>query len=312
MGNCIPFPTTRDLSVSRRRKSLPIQTSFKLPSPLPSWPPGGEFAQGIIDLGGLEVCQVSTFTQVWATHEGGQDGLGATFFKPSTVPIGFSVLGYYAQPNNQPLFGWVLVGRDSGDGDTLAQPSDYTLVWSSESSNINQDGRGYFWLPTPPEGYHAVGLVVTNSSEKPSVEEVRCVRSDLTDEPESDAYIWSTDGFSVDSLRPATRGINALGVSVGTFIARANGAAISAALSCLKNRKANFSSMPNLRQVEALMQAYSPWIYFHPDEIYFPSSVSWFFDNGALLYQKETRIPTSIDSVVRTFPRETPTTAPTG
>ncbi|RWW44338.1 hypothetical protein BHE74_00049904, partial [Ensete ventricosum] len=196
LGNCIPFPTTRDLSVSKRRMSPPIQTPFKLPSPLPSWPPGGEFAQGIIDLGGLEVCQVSTFTQVWATHEGGRDGLGATFFKPSTVPSGFSVLGYYAQPNNQPLFGWVLVGRDSGDGHTLAQPSDYTLVWGSQSSNINQDGRGYFWLPTPPEGYHAVGLVVTNSSEKPSVEEVRCVRSDLTDEPESDAYIWSTDGFS--------------------------------------------------------------------------------------------------------------------
>ncbi|CAL9760531.1 unnamed protein product [Musa acuminata subsp. burmannicoides] len=54
--------------------------------------------------------------------------------------------------------------------------------------------------------------------------------------------------------------------------------------------------MPNLRQVEALMQAYSPWIYFHPDEIYFPSSVSWFFDNGALLYQKGNQNPTSIDS----------------
>ncbi|RZS25996.1 hypothetical protein BHM03_00059284, partial [Ensete ventricosum] len=296
LGNCIPFPTTRDLSVSKRRMSPPIQTPFKLPSPLPSWPPGGEFAQGIIDLGGLEVCQVSTFTQVWATHEGGRDGLGATFFKPSTVPSGFSVLGYYAQPNNQPLFGWVLVGRDSGDGHTLAQPSDYTLVWGSQSSNINQDGRGYFWLPTPPEGYHAVGLVVTNSSEKPSVEEVRCVRSDLTDEPESDAYIWSTDGFSVDSLRPATRGINALGVSVGTFIGRANGAATSATLACLKNRKANFSSMPNLSQVETLMQAYSPWIYFHPDEVYLPSSVSWFFDNGALLYQKGNQNPTPIDS----------------
>ncbi|KAI3683098.1 hypothetical protein L1987_83598 [Smallanthus sonchifolius] len=45
-------------------------------------------------------------------------------------------------------------------------------------------------------------------------------------------------------------------------------------------------AMPNLSQVEALIQAYSPVIYFHPDEEYFPSSVNWFFQNGALLYEK--------------------------
>ncbi|CAL9081150.1 unnamed protein product [Musa textilis] len=275
---------------------LPVETSFRLPSPLPSWPPGGEFAKGRIDLGGLEVRQVSTFTQVWAVRGGGQDDLGATFFRPSPVPTGFSVLGYYAQPNNRPLFGWVLVAKDTGNGDALAKPSDYTLVWSSESSTIKQDGRGYFWLPTPPQGYAAVGLVVTNSSEKPSVEEIRCVRSDLTDQSQSDAYVWSTDGFSVNGLRPSTRGIKALGVSVGTFIAQANGATTATSLACLKNRASNFTSMPNLMQAEALMKAYSPWIYYHPDEEYLPSSVSWLFDNGALLYQKGNQNPTPIVS----------------
>ncbi|KAJ8464651.1 hypothetical protein OPV22_027203 [Ensete ventricosum] len=275
---------------------LPIETSFRLPSPLPSWPPGGEFAAGRIDLGGLEVRQVSTFTQVWAVRGGGQDDLGATFFRPSPVPTGFSVLGYYAQPNNRPLFGWVLVAKDTGNGDALAKPSDYTLVWSSESSTIKQDRRGYFWLPTPPQGYAAVGLVVTNSSEKPSVEEIRCVRSDLTDQSQSDAYVWSTDGFSVNGLRPSTRGIKALGVSVGTFAAQANGATTATSLACLKNGASNFTSMPNLKQAEALMKAYSPWIYYHPDEEYLPSSVSWLFDNGALLYQKGNQNPTPIGS----------------
>ncbi|KAG1368787.1 vacuolar protein sorting-associated protein 62 [Cocos nucifera] len=292
MGNCFGLPTT-----ALETKFLTIESSsFKLPSPLPSWPSGVGFANGIIDLGGLEVCQVSTFTKVWATHEGGQDNSGATFFVPSPIPTGFSLLGCYAQPNNRPLFGWVLVGRDTCSEGTLAKPVDYTLLWNSESSNFKQDGNGYFWLPTPPEGYKAVGLVVTNSSEKPSLDDVRCVRLDLTDACENDESIWDKDGFSVHGLRPATRGIQALGVWVGTFIAQANGSPGSSTIACLKNKDSNFNSMPNLSQIQAIMQAYSPWIYFHPDEEFLPSSVSWFFDNGALLYEKGNPSPAPITS----------------
>jgi hypothetical protein len=63
----------------------------------------GGFAKGIIDLGGLKARQVTTFAKVWTTTQGGQDGLGATFFKPSPVPAGFRALGHYAQPNNRLL-----------------------------------------------------------------------------------------------------------------------------------------------------------------------------------------------------------------
>jgi hypothetical protein len=72
----------------------------------------GGFAKGIIDLGGLEARQVTTFAKVWTTTQGGQDGLGATFFKPSPVPAGFRALGHYAQPNNRTLFGYVLVAQE--------------------------------------------------------------------------------------------------------------------------------------------------------------------------------------------------------
>ncbi|XP_072957471.1 hypothetical protein At1g04090 [Typha angustifolia] len=300
MGSFLSF-------ISKKRATLPIETSFSLPSPLPSWPSGGGFAKGSISLGDeLEVCQVSTFSKVWATHEGGQDDLGATFFNPSPLPSGYSMLGCYAQPNNRPLFGWVLVGRDTtngcgGDGGSgaLAMPVDYTLVWSSESSSVKQDGHGYFWLPTPPEGYKAVGVVVTAAPEKPSVDQVRCVRADLTEESENDAAIWSSDkdGFSVNGVRPSTRGIQALGVLVGTFMAQASNSPKLSSLACLKNTSSNFTScMPNLSQIEAIFQAYSPWVYLHPDEPFFPSSVSWFFDNGALLYQKGNQNPTKIAS----------------
>ncbi|KAK7323792.1 hypothetical protein VNO77_27284 [Canavalia gladiata] len=44
--------------------------------------------------------------------------------------------------------------------------------------------------------------------------------------------------------------------------------------------------MPNLQQIKALLQAYAPIMYLHPDEKYMPSSVNWLFSNGALLYKK--------------------------
>ncbi|KAJ4823250.1 hypothetical protein Tsubulata_032205 [Turnera subulata] len=274
--------------------ALPIGTSFKLPTSLmPSWPTGEGFGNGVIDLGGgLKVCQISSFTKVWATFEGGPDNLGASFFEPSQIPQGFFMLGSYSQPNNRQLHGWVLAGKDE-TGEALKQPIDYTLVWSSKSLKIKQDGIGYIWLPTPPDGYKALGHVVTKSPDKPSLENIRCVRSDLTDQCGIDTWIWSQedetdpDGFNIFSLEPSIRGTEALGVSVGTFLAQ-KATTDPVSLSCLKNTSSSrFSCMPNLSQVQAIYQAYSPWIYFHPDEKYLPASVDWYFKNGAILYNRE-------------------------
>lgn len=258
---------------------------------------GGGFAKGSINLGGLEVRQCSSFTKVWAALEGGPENLGATFFKPSPVPAGFSVLGCYAQPNNRALFGWVLCGRDL-DGGALRKPTGYSLLWTSESSKIRKHGDGYFWLPTAPEGYRAVGILVTSSPAAPSPEEIRCVRSDLTDECEKDEWVWGgQDGIQVHSLRPTVRGSGAAGVCVGTCMAAAP------PLWCLKNMAPLSRFMPCASQIEALVRAYSPWIYFHPDEPYLPSSVGWFFDNGALLYKKDSPAPAAVDSAGSNLPQ---------
>ncbi|CAF1779833.1 unnamed protein product [Brassica napus] len=56
-------------------------------------------------------------------------------------------------------------------------------------------------------------------------------------------------------------------------------------ISCLKNLDPTLQAMPNLDQVHALIQHYGPTVYFHPEETYLPSSVPWFFKNGALLYR---------------------------
>lgn len=294
---------------SATKEALPIATPFKLPSPLPSLPQGEGFGNGIINLGsGLQVCQVVSLNKIWATNEGGPDNLGATFFEASQMPQGFSMLGCYSQPNNRMLHGWVLAGKDE-TGDALTKPVDYTLVWSSESLQIKQEGVGYIWLPTPLDGYKALGCVVTTSPEKPSLEKVRCVRSDLTDDCQIDKWIWGQgkesdpNGFNVFSLRPSNRGTQAMGVSVGTFVAQ-NTTSASISLACLKNIESNLSCMPALDQVQAIFQAYSPRIYFHPDEEYLPSSARWYFTNGALLYKKdEESKPVPIESTGSNLPQ---------
>ncbi|XP_027079942.1 hypothetical protein At1g04090-like [Coffea arabica] len=296
MGNRLPATSSSE----KQSKSLPIDTIFKFPSSMPKWPSGGGFASDYIDLGGLQVHQTSTFNKVWTIRGGGPDDLGATFYEPSQIPDGFFMLGSYSQPNNQPFFGWILVAKDtstdqSSSNETLKKPTDYTLVWSSESLKTSQDGHGYIWLPVAPDGYRAVGYVVTATPDKPSLDKVRCVISELTDKCESENWIWgqgktsSASDFNVYSSRPSGRGIQAQGVGVNTFIVK-NGSddnSSSTTIACLKNNNfSNFSSMPNLQQVEALFQAYSPWLFFHPKETYLPSSVNWYFENGALLYTK--------------------------
>nr|GLL40839.1 uncharacterized protein LOC109186445 [Ipomoea trifida] len=269
--------------------AMAVETVFQFPSALPKWPPGKGFGAGEIDLGGLIVAEVSNFTKIWAAQEGGPDGSGAAIFEPAAVPDGFHVLGHYGQPNNVPLFGWVLVGKDvtSGGGGALALPVDYTLVWSSENTGIEQDSAAYIWMPVPADGYNAVGHVVTTSPEKPPLDKIRCVRVDFTDVSENDDWIWGSNGLNIYSSRPKERGIKSSGVNAGTFIAQLSDNGTSSSVACLKNlNPKNTSAMPNLSQIEALIKTYSPWIYFHPDDEFLPSSVDWFFENGALLYTK--------------------------
>ncbi|XP_019456831.1 PREDICTED: uncharacterized protein LOC109357362 isoform X2 [Lupinus angustifolius] len=285
----IPFITRLKENLFKKNQALPIETTFKLPAATPVWPPGGSFANGIIDLGGLLVSQISAFNKVWASHEGGPDNQGATLFEPTRIPQGFFMLGSYSQPNNKPLFGWVLVAKDvcsSTTKSTLKQPLDYTLVWNSASLKINQDSPAYIWLPTAPDGYKSVGHVVTTTPSKPSLDKIRCVRSDLTEQCETYSWIWGSNGFNVFDVRPSNRGTQASGVRVGAFVAQNGGSTSPLSIACLKNINGNTKPMPNLQQIEAIVKAYSPSIYLHPDEGYLPSSVNWFFSNGALLYKK--------------------------
>ncbi|KAL1197813.1 hypothetical protein V5N11_009384 [Cardamine amara subsp. amara] len=258
---------------------------FSLPLPLPRWPQGKGFATGRINLGEIEVVKLTEFDRVWKCGASRGKSSCASFYKPVGIPEGFHCLGHYCQPSNEPLRGFVLAARANKPDDhapPLKKPLNYTLVWSSDSDC-------YFWLPNPPIGYRAVGVIVTDGSEEPEVEEVRCVREDLTESCEAGEKVLGVGSFNVWSTEPCERGIWSRGVAVGSFFCCTNDSSsnnkASMNIACLKNLDPSLHGMPNLDQVHALIQHYGPMVYFHPEETYMPSSVPWFFKNGALLYQ---------------------------
>ena len=219
------------------------------------------------------------------------------FYKPIGIPDGFFCLGYYCQSTDRPLRGYLLVAREmdepkvgflhSGklsDCPALAKPVNYTLVWNSLPQN---NKAGFIWLPNPPIGYRAMGFIVTGTPVEPCLDNIRCVRIDLTEDVESCDLLISINSIYVWDTRPCRRGMFGRGVSVGTFFCSTYKICEDDVLTtaCLKNQDPIQHAMPNLDQIHALVNHYGPTVYFHPHETFLPSSVDWFFDNGALLYE---------------------------
>ncbi|KAK9075179.1 hypothetical protein SSX86_003499 [Deinandra increscens subsp. villosa] len=272
--------------------------SFDVIGPSLSYPPGGDFGKGVIDLGGLEVSESLYFKKIWNTHTNDSKGLGVSFYEPTSIPTGFHLIGHYCKPNSmEAIFATVLIAKDTtGDPSqgALKSPIDYTLIWTSKggSSDVSRREDGYIWLPIPPDGYKSIGHIVTTSPEKPSLDKVRCVRSDFTDLTKVDKWIWgnSSSVLTLHTTKPKT---SALSVPSGMFLAQNGSSAHD--LACLKMIKNDpYYFMPDYWQIKAMINSYAPWVYLHPDEQYFPSSVSWFFQNGIKLYQTGQTMPAPV------------------
>ncbi|GAB2221541.1 hypothetical protein Droror1_Dr00012725 [Drosera rotundifolia] len=276
----------------------PEPQRFALPASMPQWPEGQGFATGKVNLGELEVIQIASFNFIWASNR--THGIG--FYKPVGIPDGFFSFGHYCQQIGRALLGFVLVARElvlpkAGTSESipaLHSPLDYTLIWSSNDVGEDFfDQPGYFWKPEPPKGYKALGFVVTNKPKKPNLEEVKCVRADLTDQCEICGLLLDTSSnplklpFRVWMTRPSHRGISGKGIPVGTFFCSSTWSLVEGLqIECLKNFDPVFQAMPNLGQIHSLIHHYGPTVYFHPSETYLPSSIAWFFKNGALLWKE--------------------------
>ncbi|KAH1195413.1 hypothetical protein GmHk_19G055943 [Glycine max] len=194
------------------------------------------FASGLVNLGEI---QVSKVTSVMLDTK-----KAVTFFRPVGVPESFHILGHYCQPSGKPLHGFVLVAKicSPQNADTippLKNPLDFKLVWSHNAASMEIPGV-YFWLPEPPEGYKALGYLVTNKHDKPLLDEMCCV--------------WS--------LRTCDRGMLGKGVSIGTFFC-SNGWTMGEELlpvACLKNLNLVLPAMPDSQQIHALIKHYGPTV----------------------------------------------------
>lgn len=269
------------------------QKAFCLPAPLPKWPKGQGFATGRINLGELEVAMVKDFDFI-SSYTPKKKASGVTFYKPASIPDGFFAFGYYGQPTDQELRGYVLVARAAQNTETefppLKSPLGYELIWNS--------GDVYVWQPCPPDGYIGLGFVVTIDEIEPDIDEVRCVREDLTDDCEvDDVILGNASNIKIWSTKACKTGMFCKGVTVGTFFcSTSSNSGDDLEICCLRNVNPNLEAMPNLEQIEALIDHYGPTVYFHPDETYLPSSVPWFFENGALLFREGKDNGISIDS----------------
>ncbi|XP_044492274.1 uncharacterized protein LOC123216003 [Mangifera indica] len=307
--HCFYWSTLSDSSPAQPR-------TFSLPASLPNWPQGQGFASGRINLGEIEVVQISRFEFIWSCDLLQDKKKQVTFYKPVGIPNGFYCLGHYCHFDNRPLRGFVLLAKEVASSvpeashfsdhvysPALEKPVDYTLVWSSaDEDEENYEGCGFFWFPKPPEGYKSVGFLVTNTPNKPDLDEVRCVRGDLTGKCEAYCLVldtclkFSNFPFRVWGTRPHDRGMLGKGVSVGTFFCSSDlNSGEELNIACLKNLDPTLHAMPNCDQIHGLINHYGPTLFFHPEEIYLPSSVSWFFKNGAELYKDGDLIGEVID-----------------
>ena len=126
----------------------------------------------------LTIAHVRDFEYRWCSLGGG-DTWSASFYHP-VVPEGFHALGSFSfrgmsSPNGRKSM--VVVKAKPGT-DALKPPVDYDLVWSTRGSGI--DDNGSLWNPVPPPGYKALGTVARRGFNKPDLDDVVCVREDLT------------------------------------------------------------------------------------------------------------------------------------
>lgn len=181
----------------------------------------------VLDTEELLITFSQTFQYRWRDAGSGMPTDGS-YYHPVTTngfkPLGSLGFGGYYNPDGVQ---GVMVVKAKAGSDALAAPLDYTLVWGDQGSGANDDGS--FWMPVPPAGYKAMGIVAQSGYGKPSVDDVVCVREDLTVPGESGGAIWGTFNvigitpFSSWKIEPPIAGPheNAY-LSTGTFVAVAS------------------------------------------------------------------------------------------
>lgn len=151
-----------------------------------------------VQFGDLILTFTSAFTLRWNDKGSGGDHDGA-FWQPKP-PSGFYALGSLGVKGYDDQNGknWALCVAEAKPGSgALAAPKDFQLIWTDKGSGADRDGS--CWRPIPPDGYVALGDVfMAGHGTKPSADDVRCVRKDLTTFGVIGDLIWNDSGTGSD------------------------------------------------------------------------------------------------------------------
>lgn len=175
----------------------------------------------------LRITFTTQFALQWSDKGSGGKHDGA-FWRPVAAGNlnGFYPLGDYGAGNYNDVNGQAAVAVVSdingASGDALRPPLDYELVWTDTGSGSSRDGS--MWRPLPPSGYVALGLVCNNGYDKPALEIIRCVRSDLVVASLVGDLVWDDSGtgakkdFGSWGITPPGAPAGEVYLSPGTFV----------------------------------------------------------------------------------------------
>ncbi|XP_057872719.2 uncharacterized protein LOC131078906 isoform X2 [Cryptomeria japonica] len=177
----------------------------------------------------------SQFDKIWA-DERNSTKQKCAFWRPQAPP-GFAVLGDCLTPLDEPPSKGVLALNTSNG--KVRRPLRFELIWSSskEYSLVRQEGSQVdireinmctdldrppdqmvcsVWMPIPPQGFVALGCVVSTGREQPPLSSALCVSTTLvTPCPLKDCIFLDPSKLDTERERPAFWRVDN---SVGTFL----------------------------------------------------------------------------------------------
>ncbi len=213
----------------------------------------------VLDAGELLISFVDTYQYRW-NDQGSGGAYDGSFYHPITEN-GFHALGSlgfrgYSNPTGNYA---MMVVKETTGSDALAEPVDYSLLWFYRVGFMVFDTVATFWIPVPPEGYKAMGIVAQAGPEKPSLSDVVCVREDLTVPGRAGSFIWSDNDtgmpwdFGSWKIYPPEAGPHSMAyLETGTFVGW------------------NYWHQPETHQVMNVLKVELPMLIEAPNQSYIP------------------------------------------
>jgi hypothetical protein len=187
------------------------------------------------DYGDLRVTMTSSLNWAWDNNSYGSNR-GCCFWNPghqgNMRPLGSVCVGKrnYWETNWRAV---ILFGQNPDSTNPIPavkRPTDYWRTWWE--SNDHSWHMGSVWRPIAPDGYVALGDVMVNSVEKPSLDQIWCLRADLV-KPATywPASVWDDRGsgksqdISIWAIVPEVMSVNgaeSIPLFADTFIHSSN------------------------------------------------------------------------------------------